>query len=683
MGERGKGRERTHPDPSLPFPEFSLSPSLRTMPRLTPEDVQRWQNGRFSDAYRTLGAHPDERGTHFAVWAPHADFVSVVGDFNGWDPGKNRLDRAGGGLWHGFAEGARPGHRYKYHLAGAGFSADKTDPFAFHMEPPTEGGNAIAGLAAVVTDLAYDWGDADWMARRKGPESLTQPVSIYEVHLGSWRHKRHGESFSFREIAEPLADHVEKLGFTHVELLPVMEHPYYGSWGYQVIGYFAATHRFGSPQDLMHLVDTLHQRGIGVIMDWVPAHFAADPQGLVAYDGQPLFEYEDPRMRYHPDWGTYVFDYGSPGVRSFLLSSARFWLDVFHADGLRFDAVASMLYRDYSRSEWTPNQFGGRENLEAIDLLKSINEEVYSHHPDVLMIAEESTAWPGVSKPTYAGGLGFLYKWNMGWMHDILTFFSKDPAFRKYHHFELTFPLHYAFSEHYCLPLSHDEVVHGKGSLWGKMPGDEWQKAANLRLLYGHMVGHPGKKLLFMGSEFGQAREWSHDRELDWPLLDAPLHAGLMGWTTDVFRLYREHPALHDDGPGGFEWVDLTDQDQSVVSYLRRGGGRTLLFVFNGTPVPRHNYRVGVPEEGEWRERLNSDAVHYGGGGVGNYGGVETAPVPYHGRPASLVLTLPPLGLLVLERAAEAPAVAGKAAPARADAPKPTPVKKGARRPGP
>ena len=622
------------------------------MSHLTPGILQRWQDGRFSDSYTVLGAHPDASGTRFTVWAPHAERVAVVGDFNGWDPGAHPLERGSEGLWSAHVGGVGAGTCYKYRVERGGGAWDKTDPYAFRMEPPTAGGSASAGLASLVTDLGYDWGDGDWMASRKGPETLDEPVAIYEVHLGSWRHKAHGESLGFREIAEPLADHVERLGFTHVELLPVMEHPYYGSWGYQVVGYFAPTYRFGSPQDLMHLIDTLHQRGIGVLLDWVPAHFATDPQGLAMYDGAPLFEYDDERMRRHPDWGTFVFDYNKPGVKNFLLSSARFWIDRYPVDGLRFDAVASMLYRDYSRSEWTPNMFGGRENLEAIDLLKLVNEEVYTHHPSALMIAEESTAWPGVSRPTYSGGLGFLYKWNMGWMHDTLTFMEKDPVHRKYHHHELTFPLHYAFSEHYVLPLSHDEVVHGKGSLWGKMPGDDWQKAANLRLLYGHMVGHPGKKLLFMGQEWGQRAEWSHDHALDWGLLDEPLHAGLLRWVEDAFRLYRAHPALHDDSHEGFQWVDLGDRENSVVSYLRRGSGRALLFVLNATPVPRENYRVGVPEEGTWREVLNSDAADYGGGGVGNHGGVETTPVRYHGRPSSVVLTLPPLGLLVLEREA-------------------------------
>ncbi len=620
------------------------------MPQLDTQTVQHWQSGQFTDSYTHLGAHPDERGTWFSVWAPNADAVSVVGGFNGWDPEEHPLERVGGGLWSGFAEGVGAGQPYKYKLQRRGGRFDKTDPYAFRMEPPAEGGSKVAGLASVVTDLSYDWDDAEWMARRKGPGSLTEPVSIYEVHLGSWQHKGHGESLGYREIAEPLADHVLSLGFTHVEFLPLTEHPYYGSWGYQTLGYFAPTFRHGSPQDLMYLVDTLHQRGIGVILDWVPAHFATDPQGLTFFDGTPLFEHDDARMRSHPDWGTYVFDLGKPGVQNFLLSSARFWLDRYHLDGIRVDAVASMLYRDYSRTLWTPNVYGGRENLEAIAFLQRLNTEVYAHHPTVLMMAEESTAWPGVTRPASVGGLGFLYKWNMGWMHDTLAFMSEDPINRKYYHHDLTFPLHYAFSEHFTLPLSHDEVVHGKGSLWNKMPGDDWQKAANLRLLYGHMIGHPGKKLLFMGSEFGQPREWNHDRALDWRLLDQGLHGGLARWTADVFGLYRDHPALHDDSPDGFEWIDFSDRDDSVVSYLRKGDGKTLVFVLNATPVVRRNYRIGVPEHGVWRERLNSDAEVYGGSGVGNFGEVETTPVPYHGRPASLVLTLPPLGVLVLER---------------------------------
>jgi 1,4-alpha-glucan branching enzyme len=624
------------------------------MPKLEPDHVQRWQDGQFTDSYSHLGAHPNDHGTWFAVWAPNAEGVSVVGEFNGWDASLDPMERVGGGLWSAFVRGAEVGQNYKFRLAHGGHGFDKTDPYAFHIEPPAHGGSTSAGLASTITDLGYEWGDGDWMTSRKGPESLGDPIAIYEVHLGSWRHKGHSESPSYREIAEPLADHVERMGFTHVELMPVTEHPYYGSWGYQTLGYFAPTYRHGSPQDFMHFVDVLHQRGIGVLLDWAPAHFATDPQGLQFFDGTPLFEPHDPVMQTHPDWGTYVFDFGKPGVQNFLLSSARFWLDRYHIDGIRVDAVASMLYLDYSRDHWTPNQYGGRENLDAITFLQRLNAEVYAHHPTALTLAEESTAWPGVTAPTYHGGLGFLYKWNMGWMHDTLEFMSEDPVHRKYHHHELTFPLHYAFSENFCLPLSHDEVVHGKGSLWGKMPGDDWQKAANLRLLYGHMVGHPGKKLLFMGQEWGQPGEWSHDHPLDWDAAERDLHAGLMRWTADVFALYREHPALHDDTPHGFEWVDFGDRDNSVVAYLRNVdgevSGRSLVFVLNATPVPRHNYRVGVPQEGVWRERLNSDAEVYGGGGVGNYGAVETTPVPYHGRPASLVLTLPPLSVLVLER---------------------------------
>jgi 1,4-alpha-glucan branching enzyme len=626
------------------------------MPWLEQDDFQRWQEGRHFDSYRKLGAHPNQQGTWFAVWAPYADGVAVIGAFNDWNAEGNPLQRVDAGLWECFVRGAKPGQPYKFRIQRGGYVVDKTDPYGFAMEPPVSSGSSIAGLAALISDLDYTWNDEAWMRQRKGPDGLNDPLSVYEVHLGSWMKKDDGYSLSYREIAEPLADHVEKLGFTHVEFMPVMEHPYYGSWGYQVVGYYAPTFRFGTPLGLKHLIDHLHQRGIGVLLDWVPAHFATDPQGLVFFDGSTLYEYDDPQMRYHPDWGTYVFDYNKPGVRNFLVSNALFWLSEYHVDGLRFDAVASMIYRDYSRKEWSPNLFGGRENLEAIDLLKLVNETVYAHHPTAVMVAEESTAWPGVSAPTYNGGLGFLYKWNMGWMHDTLTYFSKEPVHRKYHHHDLTFPLVYAFSEHYALPLSHDEVVHGKGSLWGKMPGDPWQKAANLRLLYGHQVGHPGKKLLFMGSEFGQEREWSHDTSIDWHLLDDPLHAGLMRWVQDIFKLYREHPALWKDEHDGFQWIDLGDREQSIVSYLRLNGEHRLIFVINFTPVPRENYRVGVPKEGVWRERLNSDATVYGGSGMGNLGGVESTPVRYHGRPSSIVLTLPPLSIVVMERDEEASA---------------------------
>jgi 1,4-alpha-glucan branching enzyme len=622
------------------------------MPRLTDDDLYYWQEGTHYTSYERFGAHPNAQGTWFTVWAPNAHRVSVMGDFNGWDPDAHVLERREGGLWEGYVRGAQPGQKYKYRIQANYDELDRTDPFAFQMEGPSE--NTYEGLSAIITDLdGYDWGDDDWMARREGPSGLDGPLSIYEVHLGSWRHQAHGESLSYRDIAEPLADHVEELGFTHVEFLPLAEHPYYGSWGYQVVGYYAPTFRYGSPEDLMYLIDYLHQRGIGVIMDWVPGHFATDPQGLIHFDGSHLFEYEDPRMRSHPDWGTRVFDFGKAGVRNFLISNALFWLDKYHVDGLRVDAVASMLYRDYSREgDWSPNVHGGRENLEAIQLLQDTNERVYEEYPEALMLAEESTAWPGVSRPVDHGGLGFLYKWNMGWMHDTLDYLSKEPVHRKYHHGELTWTLSWAFSENYTLPLSHDEVVHGKNSLWGKMPGDDWRKAANLRLLYAQMFGHPGKKLLFMGSEFGQYREWNHDQALEWGLVDEPLHGGLMDWLGDLNALYTDHPALWNDEEGGFEWVSYDDRENSVIAYLRRGsGGEELLFVINFTPMPRHNYRVGVPAAGTWAERLNSDATAYGGSGVGNSGTLTSDPSPHHGRDHSLALTLPPLGALVLEPA--------------------------------
>jgi len=618
---------------------------------LTPEEIWLFNQGKLLQPYTKLGAHPLPEGTWFAVWAPHAERVSVIGDWNGWDPKAHPLSREPWtGIWTSLIPEAQVGQRYKYRIQSPGFSADKTDPYAFQLEPPQ--GTPLEGLASVITRLEYTWGDEAWMRQRKGPSGLQGPLAIYEVHLGSWRRKEGGWSLSYREIADPLIEHVQRLGFTHVEFLPLMEHPYYPSWGYQVLGYYAPSHRYGRPEDLMYLIDRLHQAGIGVIFDWVPAHFATDPQGLVYFDGSCLYEYEDPRLRYHPDWGTYIFDWVKPGVRNFLIGNALFWLERYHVDGLRVDAVASMLYRDYSRPEgaWAPNMFGGRENLEAIDFLKEANEAVYSFFPEAIMVAEESTAWPKVSFPTYDGGLGFLYKWNMGWMHDTLEYFKKDPIHRKYHQDWLTFSLVYAFSEHFILPLSHDEVVHGKGSLWQKMPGDDWQKAANLRLLFGHWVGHPGKKLLFMGSEFGQPWEWSHDGEVPFDLRQDPLHGGLDRWLIDLLALYR-HPALYDDSPQGFEWIDFQDREQSVLIYLRRGGGAHLLFVFNFTPVPRDQYRIGVPHAGPWRERLNSDATLYGGSGVGNFGAVATSPIPWHGRPYSLVLKLPPLGLLVLSDA--------------------------------
>ena len=619
------------------------------MPQITIEDMHAWDAGTHFDAYRLLGAHPDSDGVWFSVWAPYADSVAVIGDFNEWNDSSHPLELKGAGIWQVFVAGLAPGVRYKYHITRGSYVVDKTDPYAFAMEAPATSGSDTDGLAALVTDIEdYEWGDQDWLDARRGPSGTGEPVSVYEVHLGSWLKNDEGLSLGYRQIAKPLAEYVQRMGFTHVEFMPVMEHPYYGSWGYQVIGYFAPTFRYGTPADLMYLIDYLHQQNIGVILDWVPAHFATDPQGLVFFDGSTLYEYDDPKMRYHPDWGTYVFDYNKPGVRNFLISNALFWLDKYHVDGLRFDAVASLLYRDYSREDWSPNMFGGRENLEAIDFLKKVNEEAFRRFPEVLMIAEESTAWGGVSQPTYNQGLGFLYKWNMGWMHDTLLYMSKDPVHRKYHHNDFSFPLIYAFSERYMLPLSHDEVVHGKRSLWEKMPGDPWQKGANLKLLFGHMYGHPGKKLLFMGGEFGQIGEWQVNHSIEWHLLDLPLHKGVQYFVEDLNHFYRESPALWNDEPGTFHWIDLGDAEQSVVGYLRRHEDEIAVFLFNFTPVPREGYRFGLPVGGPWTERLNSDAERYGGGNIGNGGLIDSEDVPFHGMPASAELTLPPLGVLIL-----------------------------------
>jgi 1,4-alpha-glucan branching enzyme len=534
---------------------------------------------------------------------------------------------------------------YKYHVRSRmnGYAVDKADPVAFRQEPPPRTGS-------VVWDLAYAWSDGEWMRQRGERNSVARPLSIYEVHAGSWRRvpEEGNRPLGYRELAGPLADYVQEMGFTHVELLPLTEHPFYGSWGYQTTGYFAPTSRYGSPQDLMFLVDALHQRAIGVILDWVPSHFPADEHGLAYFDGTHLFEHADRRKGHHPDWDSFIFNYGRHEVRSFLMSSAFFWLDAYHADGLRVDAVASMLYLDYSRrpGEWIPNAHGGRENLEAIDFLRRFNEDVYREYPDVQTIAEESTAWPMVSRPLYVGGLGFGLKWDMGWMHDTLEYMRHDPIHRRFHHDKLTFRTVYAHSESFVLPLSHDEVVHGKGSLLDKMPGEDRERFANLRLLLGYMYAQPGKKLLFMGGEFGQGREWNHDASLDWHLLDVDRHAGVRNWVRDLNRFYRDEPAMHelDVEPGGFEWVDCNDAENSVLSLLRKGrDGRLVLAVFNFTPVARSGYRLGVPRAGRWTERLNSDAPAYGGAGLGNLGGVEAEPAPAHGRPSSLALTLPGL----------------------------------------
>jgi 1,4-alpha-glucan branching enzyme len=623
--------------------------------RLSEDDLHWFGEGNHYRLYEKLGAHPTvedgEEGTRFAVWAPEARKVSLVGDFNGWDRGRHRLGPEGvSGIWSAFVPGVGVGDRYKFHIEGRKrYRVDKADPFAFRTLTAPE-------TVSVVWDLGFDWGDGEWMERRKGWHPTTEPMSIYEVHLGSWR--RPGDDprrfLSYRDIAPALAAHVLEMGFTHVELLPVMEHPFYGSWGYQVTSFFAPTARYGEPQDLMALIDELHRRGIGVILDWVPSHFPSDEHGLGFFDGTHLFEHEDPRQGIHPDWNSLIFNYDRHEVRSFLLSSALFWLDRYHADGLRVDAVASMLYLDYSRKsgEWIPNRHGGRENLGAIQFLRQLNETAYREHPGSETVAEESTAWPMVSRPTYVGGLGFGMKWDMGWMHDALEYFGMDPVYRKFHHDRLTFRQLYSGSENFVLPLSHDEVVHGKGSLLGKMPGDEWQRFANLRTLYGWMFAQPGKKLLFMGSELGQWREWNHEESLDWHLLERPAHEGVRRWLADLNAMYAREPALHrrDFDPGGFEWVDCTDLENSVVSLLRRGRGDDplILAAFNFTPVPRHGYRVGVPVGGFWTELGNSDARLYGGSGQGNLGGRAATPVPAHGRPWSLDLVLPPLSALFL-----------------------------------
>ena len=629
----------------------------RDVTLLGEQDLHFLSEGTHSHAWRCLGAHPlttpeGLAGCHFAVWAPNARSVAVMGDWNGWDPAAQPLARReGSGLWEGFVPGVGHGSYYKYRVVSADGShvVDKADPYGFRHEPPPSRGSQV-------WSLDYEWGDADWMRTRGERQSLRAPISVYELHLGSWRRDPAEPSrlLGCRELAEPLADHVERLGFTHVELMPVMEHPFHGSWGYQVTGYFAPSSRYGTPQDFMHLVDVLHRRGIGVILDWVPSHFPDDEHGLVYFDGTHLYEHADKRQGFHPDWKSWIFNYGRHEVRSFLLSSALFWLEQYHADALRVDAVASMLYLDYSRQagEWVPNVHGGRENLEAVAFLRDLNQAVYRDHPDAQTIAEESTSWPMVSRPLYLGGLGFGFKWDMGFMHDTLDYLRQDPIYRKFHHHRLTFRMMYAYSENFVLSLSHDEVVHGKGSLYGKMPGDHWRKLAQLRLLYSYMWALPGKKLLFMGAELGQPAEWDHDRGLDWHLADDPGHAGLLRYVADLNRLYREQPALwrRDTEPPGFQWVDCHDVDNSVFSLLRLGqeDDPPLLVLLNFTPLPRERYRVGVPVAGTWREALNSDAADYGGAGWGNYGSVDSLPEPSHGFAQCLELTVPPLGALVL-----------------------------------
>jgi 1,4-alpha-glucan branching enzyme len=617
---------------------------------LSDHDAYLFREGTHSRMYDKLGCHLSEGGASFGVWAPNAAGVSVIGEWNGWDPHAQSLQPRpdGSGIWEARVDGVQRGQVYKYRIVARDVDhvVDKADPYAFCSElAPATGSRTWT--------LDYEWGDAQWLATRAAKNALDAPISIYEVHLGSWR-REHGRFLGYRDLAHALADYVVQLGFTHVELMPVTEHPFYGSWGYQTTGYFAPTARYGTPQDFMYFVDHLHQRGIGVILDWVPSHFPSDVHGLAFFDGTHLYEHADPRQGFHPEWNSSIFNYGRHEVQSFLASSGLFWLDKYHVDGLRVDAVASMLYLDYARQpgEWIPNRHGGNQNLEAVDFLRRFNEAVYRDHPDTMTIAEESTAWPMVSRPTTMGGLGFGMKWNMGWMHDTLAYMKQDPVHRRHHHNMLTFSLVYAFNENFVLPLSHDEVVHGKGSLIGKMPGDDWQQMANLRALYAYMWMHPGKKLLFMGSEFGQRREWAHEEELEWWVSGMPGHAGVQRLVADLNRVMRSEPALHrrDFSGEGFEWVETNDAAHSVIVFLRKpaGEGALLLVACNFTPVPRENYRVGVPEGGYWREILNSDAKTYDGAGWGNLGGVQAAPVAASGRPRSLSLTLPPLSTVVM-----------------------------------
>lgn len=598
--------------------------------------------------FEVMGAHPTERGTWFTVWAPNARSVGVIGSFNGWHcEHLNRLND-GSGRWSAFIENARPGDCYKYRIQGAhGHWMDKADPYAFRSEVPPR-------TASVVWDLHHEWGDQEWMATRWKRQSHASPMSIYEVHLGSWQRQEDGRFLNYRDIAHRLVAHCEAMGFTHVELLPIAEHPFYGSWGYQCTGYFAATSRYGTPQDLMVLIDTLHQHGIGVILDWVASHFPADPHALAGFDGTALYEHADPRQGFHPQWNSLIFNYGRYEVRDFLISNALFWLEKYHFDGLRVDAVASMLYLDFAREpgQWVPNAQGDNRNHEAVAFLQDLNTSVYAQFPDVHMIAEESTAWPAVSRPVDVGGLGFGMKWNMGWMNDTLRYVSRPHFFRQWHGDDIRFSAVYAFHENFVLPLSHDEVVYGKGSLLGRQPGDEWQRFAGLRNLFGMMWGHPGKKLLFMGGEFGQLEEWHHERTLDWHLWARPLHAGAARWLSDLNHLYRQLPALHvhDFEARGFQWLPLAHHEPTVLAWLRRAedGDALAVVVVNLTPEVRHGLHIGLPEAGTWHELLNSDAAIYGGSGVGNMGRIEAAPLALHGMPASAPLTLPPLATLIL-----------------------------------
>ncbi len=636
---------------------FTIEDPYAFTPTLGDLDLHLIGEGRHEELYEKLGAHMRDhqgvRGTAFAVWAPSARAISVVGDFNSWDGRLNAMRSLGSsGIWEVFLPGVEPGQRYKFEILTADRELTlKADPYAFQAEAPPK-------TASVVFERQHQWsdGDLEWMTARHEWRPYDEPVSIYEVHLGSWRLNtlEGNRRLTYTELADELAAYVTDMGFTHIELLPVMHHPFSGSWGYQVTGYFAPTPRYGEPDEFRVFVERMHAAGIGVILDWVPAHFPRDEFGLARFDGTALYEHADPKRGLHPDWGTAVFNYGRHEVRNFLISNALFWLREYHADGIRVDAVASMLYLDYSREEgqWIPNQYGGREDLDAISFLKEMNEVIHGREPGILSAAEESTAWPGVSRPVYLGGLGFGFKWNMGWMHDTLEYFRQDSVYRRYHHHELTFSFLYAFSENYILPLSHDEVVHGKGSLYSKMAGDRWQKLANLRALYGYMYAHPGKKLLFMGSEFGQEAEWSHERSLDWHLLEQPDHAGLQTLVRDLNHFYRSEPALWEvDSEGaGFWWLEPNDADSNVIAFVRasKRGERLLVFAANFSPVPRMGYRIGLPRGGRWREALNTDSRIYGGSDVGNAGTVYAESVPWHGQPVSAVVTLPPLATVLL-----------------------------------
>lgn len=643
--ETHEGKKETFHDPYA-FP-----------PLFTEYDLYLFAEGRHLHIYEKMGAHLREangvKGVNFSVWAPNAYRVGVIGSFNGWDTRVHPMRQHGAnGVWELFVPEAKEGDIYKFDIRSRfrDYRVEKTDPYGYFSEKRPR-------TASIVSNLdSYRWRDKKWMDARANSNPLTKPMSIYEVHLGSWRRKEDNEWLTYRELAQELVAYAKEMNYTHLELLPIAEHPFDGSWGYQVTGYFAPTSRYGDKAvDFMYFVDLCHRNGIGVILDWVPAHFPKDGHALSYFDGTHVYEHSDYRQGEHPDWGTYIFNYGRNEVRNFLLSNALFWLKKYHIDGLRVDAVSSMIYLDFSRKEgqWIPNKYGGRENLEAISFLQEFNAVVHSECPGVITIAEESTAWPMVSRPTYLGGLGFTFKWNMGWMHDVLSYMSRNPIFRRFHHNEITFSLMYAFSENFVLSLSHDEVVHGKGSLVNKMSGDWWQKFASLRLLYGHQYMHPGKKLNFMGSEIGQWNEWSEARSLDWNLLNWATHAKMQQWVKDVNQFYLEQPALYelDFDPRGFRWIEANDSDQSVFTYMRfaENPDDFLVVACNFTPVPRHNYRVGVPRPGYYKEMLNSDAETYGGGNVGNLGGVQTDPVAWHAHPQSLNLTIPPLGIVILK----------------------------------